>query len=890
MAEEIDDNDFYHEDFSTKSDWESFNAQLGEIIQEWNLSAADKGPPLTKNQLFTTNWDIKTDTLKLGKKEFTVSYYQASIPDEESTESTSLVDEPKMFSDLMSLENTFCPTDKNNTHLLAKWYGLRRFLLVEQTHGYISNANDCSFFLSSASVVAAETNSTVPIFIPVFNPSWNFFLGVWVDQSIRINFDVVALENGPPSCKYLSGLLMIFKEKLNGFTTRAATVSVRQTYALGNITKYTNRMKVPFFANHSSDLDLLTEDTPMEGTYFVALPYGYFGDSKTELLIHCTWPEIAENVAIDTANYSDFVVSKAHAWSVRAITRARSYLSSALDDFLDLQKSSQTVESYVGRSYGSTTGDEPNPLDQLTKSKFDVTASPFRKWSPQKKLAGPLKDNELAEMISYIFPDMQSETLFAYSKTANKFDPLRIKSAGHDSLVVRLSCLLATCNSHFGGKGGMAQLWANFTMELRYRLDNCLQIPGVSSGFPDMRTCLLHQKLQMLNICMERRRIRECGMPFGTSEKDIVEMLNAEDENQEDEGTDDEFFDCSDDESINSGGALKPLGRKSKLGDMKLIDSDEFLYVPATQDPVPKTEDQLLDDAEVMLKLGPGSGLSTQMMCSSLRSDMESFKAANPNGKIVDFIRWYSPRDWEEETDEDGIVKGKLSPRMTAPDNTWQSVWKQAQPVPAYRQKRLFDDTNEALKVLHYLETRSIGEIYELTIVTLLHSAVLKLKDIITYSNILEAFNDQIEEILSDLCKLSRDTDRIPDNSVIDLLKKIQNLEKTLYQYKNLERLFPNQCPPNEKERKIMIATLSGDEVVLPGASKNTFARRILEKYRLEVASSDSGKVLPDPASKEYVIRLEGDSSSSGPQFLRAITSGSRVRLCGAFSENTTFV
>lgn len=82
---------------------------------------------------------------------------------------------------------------------------------------------------------------------------------------------------------------------------------------------------------------------------------------------------------------------------------------------------------------------------------------------------------------------------------------------------------------------------------------------------------------------------------------------------------------------------------------MMLVDSDEPLYVPVTQEPVPKTEDQLEDDAEVMLKLGPGSELRAQMMSASLLSDMESFKAANPNGKLEDFIRWYSPRDWIED-------------------------------------------------------------------------------------------------------------------------------------------------------------------------------------------------------------------------------------------------
>lgn len=43
-------------------------------------------------------------------------------------------------------------------------------------------------------------------------------------------------------------------------------------------------------------------------------------------------------------------------------------------------------------------------------------------------------------------------------------------------------------------------------------------------------------------------------------------------------------------------------------------------------------------------------------MSASLLSDMESFKAANPNGTIEDFIRWYSPRDWIEDDDTGNIV------------------------------------------------------------------------------------------------------------------------------------------------------------------------------------------------------------------------------------------
>lgn len=128
----------------------------------------------------------------------------------------------------------------------------------------------------------------------------------------------------------------------------------------------------------------------------------------------------------------------------------------------------------------------------------------------------------------------------------------------------------------------------------------------IASGFPDSRTSLLHQKLQMLNICMDRRRIREGNLSFA--------MANAHKAGKAQDDSEDEFFDCADeDEDREKNKHLyatwnKPEGRLSKLNDMRLVDSDEPLYVPITQEPVPKTEDQLEDDAEVMLKLGPGSG------------------------------------------------------------------------------------------------------------------------------------------------------------------------------------------------------------------------------------------------------------------------------------------
>ena len=56
---------------------------------------------------------------------------------------------------------------------------------------------------------------------------------------------------------------------------------------------------------------------------------------------------------------------------------------------------------------------------------------------------------------------------------------------------------------------------------------------------------------------------------------------------------------------------------------------------------------------QVMLQLGmdtEGTELRAKMQSTSLLSDMESFKAANPGSTLSDFVRWHSPRDWEEDS------------------------------------------------------------------------------------------------------------------------------------------------------------------------------------------------------------------------------------------------
>lgn len=136
-------------------------------------------------------------------------------------------------------------------------------------------------------------------------------------------------------------------------------------------------------------------------------------------------------------------------------------------------------------------------------------------------------------------------------------------------------------------------------------------------------------------------------------------------------------------------------------------------------------------------------------------------QAANPGSGLEDFIRWYSPRDWVEVEgiDEWGQISGKykspnasqfqgqwrcinnddgmmlsgyLSPRMKIENNPWATTWASAQPVPAHRQKRLFDDTREAEKAIHYLASKRLGQIAQLLLPALTHAALFTLSQQIT--------------------------------------------------------------------------------------------------------------------------------------------------------------
>ncbi|CAG4997892.1 unnamed protein product [Parnassius apollo] len=295
--------------------------------------------------------------------------------------------------------------------------------------------------------------------------------------------------------------------------------------------------------------------------------------------------------------------------------------------------------------------------------------------------------------------------------------------------------------------------------------------------------------------------------------------------------SEDEFYDCSEGEGGEEQPPWdRPVGRLSRLGN-ETLKNGAPLYIPRTQDPAPKTEDQLEEDAELMVRLGDdakASELRARMMSASLLSDMEAFKAANPGAELCDFVHWYSPRDWKPD---DG---GSLGDRMLLPGNPWVEAWNVARPVPAARQRRLFDETREAEQVLHFLCSRTVGAVAELLLPAVIKAGALK----------------AIEE-------------GVPGNS-----SNVSGVDK-----RRTFEIAARELFEAEKE-----------------ACRSLCVRRILgnssEGKPLDVAGrtrvlNAMGGSLPPPIRREFTLRV---NDAVGPQVMRAALSTDMI-LIGAFME-----
>ncbi|KAL3137852.1 hypothetical protein ABBQ38_005105 [Trebouxia sp. C0009 RCD-2024] len=221
---------------------------------------------------------------------------------------------------------------------------------------------------------------------------------------------------------------------------------------------------------------------------------------------------------------------------------------------------------------------------------------------------------------------------------------------------------------------------------------------------PDFSCCLLHQKLQMLNLCIHQAHRLQPHQPPqpGMTKPEAAARSSGPDDMQASNGL--EGWDSMDDMEDFQEASSQVDGVPPSL--YLLAHPAVPINVPDTQDAPAMTEDMLLEKQAAMAALDDSTlEQATRARLQGgglLQADMAAFKAANPTCQLADFVRWHSPKDWHPDpTHSQG---GSLSERMSHEGNVWQQLWHSTAGRAARDQEPLMNAEKEAERVFHDLE------------------------------------------------------------------------------------------------------------------------------------------------------------------------------------------
>ncbi|XP_067891174.1 rab3 GTPase-activating protein catalytic subunit isoform X1 [Heterodontus francisci] len=986
-------------DFTTASEWERFVSKIEEVLNNWKLIGSTARKSLEKGELTSGVWEEKSDEISFADYKFSITHHylkQESLTEKEVKEESEEDALPEAMQDLLSMRNDFPP----RAHCLVRWYGLREFVVIAPaaSSDAVISESKCNILLSSISIALGNTGCQVTLFVQIQQKLRKMYVGACEGPGVRTDFEMVHLRKVPNQYNHLSGLLDIFKSKIGCPLTPLPPVSVaiRFTYILQDWQQYSWPQQPP-------DFDALVGGE-VGGLEFGKLPFGACEDPISELHLATTWPHLTEGIIVDNDVYSDLDALQAPQWSVRVrkADNPQCLLGDFLTEFFKLCRRKESTDELLGKSAfedesKAENADISQALQKLTEptvhmprlsTMSNMVHSARKRMHRHRRVEeSPISNEVLNSILLFLFPDAAdkagdaSNAKHSSSRGSNIATVeeegynlySQFKSAPSDSLTYKLALCLCMVNFYHGGMRGVAHLWQEFVLEMRYRLENNYFVPGLAIGPPDLKCCLLHQKLQMLNCCIERKKIRDDGRKqaaenvlggfverkvSNTTGKGTQECSDNKEFDKENKGessqqkswdswsdSEDEFFEClSDTEELKDSemkeGATKgeekdeggkkemqkwrPEGRLHQYGKLTLLRTEDPLYIPVTQEPAPMTEDLLEEQSEVLAKLGTsaeGAHLRARMQSACLLSDMESFKAANPGCCLEDFVRWYSPRDYIEEefTSEAGdkVLRRELSARMKIPGNMWVEAWETAKPIPARRQRRLFDDTREAEKVLHYFVGLKPADLTRHLLPCILHAAVLKVKEEESVEDI-PSVRKIIQQIITHASKLLRYSN--PDiKKLEEIINQIIASEAIIARSRSLQAKFGIKKCEKEDEReeleRFVNCLLEQPEVPVIGAGRGPTGSII---YKLFVnaqraatltpiedefgkpGSSDehrssSGAVseFPPPTGREIILRTTvprpAPYSKSLPQRMYCVTLKDEFRLAGAFSSDTSF-
>ncbi|XP_051143274.1 uncharacterized protein LOC127259743 isoform X2 [Andrographis paniculata] len=692
-----EEEEFEHfDDFTLASSWERFISEIEAVCRQWQ---ADGPKNLLVNGAIQTDLNMGLYKVKSGFK-YAMKYYCMEYYFE--TNNDGEVDSWNKAMNCMQLS-----------------FGVKEFVVLapESKSGMVLDAPEATKLLSAVAIALSNCSCLWPAFVPVHDSSRQAYIGIQNMGTIftrRFEADWIHSQI-PEKLMHLAGLYELFVSKF-GYAAMDVSMHHYKVHFKMKITYITPRLDDEHdlqesdidvssgetFENYSNGKMLWDNDCPWSEWYTAE-------DPIKEFTLIAIWPESTAESSLDMAELESASPLEANKWFLYPnLCHNRGTDGNTIGFASQLRLLVEALEISL--------------LAQFMEDFVSVDKYDFTNLSPPGVIPPPI-------VLDRVLKDLFREgngTQMGSSPHEHK-SSRAIKGAPLDSLFAQC-CLHAlwfgNCNIR-----AIAVLWIEFVREVCWCWEESQPLPRMpATGRIDLSTCLINQKLQMLAICIYKKRLQ--SEEYETSEQDDFSSMCVQ--------VPGELSASHEVEGFGNNNDREELSLASTS--MMLLKSCKIMYAPVIQGPPPMTEDMHEERLQAAQALGDSFMYSGQLEKDILASDMSAFKAANPEAVFEDFIRWYSPKDWENENSDlsesshTNLIKntsevewppcGRLSERMSDHGNSWRKIWNEAFPLPASKQKPLFDPIREGEKALHYLETLRPHQLLEQMVCTAFSAAV----------------------------------------------------------------------------------------------------------------------------------------------------------------------
>ncbi|XP_020578793.1 rab3 GTPase-activating protein catalytic subunit isoform X3 [Phalaenopsis equestris] len=779
------------DDFTIASTWERFISEIEAVCRQWfvdgHKNLLDKGAEClgSRNNLYRMKRELKH-----GVKLYTMEYYFQI----HSSDKAGQWD--------------------NDLHSLQLSFGVTGFLVIAplSASGVVLDAPESSKLLSAVAIALSNCGSNWPAFVPVHDPSRKAYIGIQNMSTTftrRFNSDRIGSQV-PVRLLHLEGLYELFVSKfaLTAVDFSTNCFSVRSTMRLSYRTP-------PYADDNDEGQDNINkqrkgdavEDNHIKSQWDSDCPWAEWYSSEDPIKVQVT-----------SAQSSWRGGEKSHACLIwHGGERLVHFFLYAMEKRYMLHR----IDDSIGKSgFALQLSLLISALDKSFEAKYleDFVSAENSGSDISKTLDFIPPPAVVDRILKEIFHDgVESWNHMDFEGRNSRF----IKGAPLGSLFAQF-CLhalwLGNCNIR-----AIATLWIEFVREVRWCWEESQPLPKMSaSSNIDLTTCLVHQKLQMLAICIEKKNLIVHEHQNGVEREDSVSNIHKVDLHD----PCDQSHDMIPKDSLDNSSSQKLVvqhdleetlvcssiqGHETRSGDllpknyksagvvesMMLLHSFQNMHSPIIQDAPPMTEDMHEERLRAAEVFGNLSSLSGQLERDILSSDMSAFKAANPDSVFEDFIRWHSPGDWESDETEDKSMqhtakstkpnwppKGRLSQRMAEHGSSWRQIWNTSPAMPSSEQRPLLDPIREAEKILHYLETLKPHQLLEQMVCTAFGASAdtlsqTKFGDL----RLLKAKIDQLYSTLSSTLK-SLQVIHVPDR-----VELIGDLKQLCVVFEHIEKL-----------------------------------------------------------------------------------------------------